>query len=196
VVRRAAGDDHDAAEVAQLLLRHPEPVEHEVSVANTVANRLCDALGLLEDLLEHERLVARTLGRLVVPVDLDDVYLERLAGRGAHVGDSLGLDRGDVAVVRELHAAGLREECSEVRRDEVLALADPDHHRRLMTHSDQVARMVVMDHNECEVALEPAVRGAHSCDEIAAVRLLEQVRDHLGVRLGAECVPGGEQLLA
>ena len=79
VVRGAARDDHDAAQVAQLVLGHAEPVEHEVAVADAVADRLGDALGLLVDLLEHERLVAGALGGVVVPVDLDDVVLDGLA---------------------------------------------------------------------------------------------------------------------
>ena len=65
--------------VAQLVLGHAEALEHEMAVADAVADRLGDALGLLVDLLEHERLVARALGDVVVPVDLDDVVLDRLA---------------------------------------------------------------------------------------------------------------------
>ena len=71
VVRGAAGDDHDPAQLSQLFLVDAEPVEHEVAVAHAVADRLGDALGLLVDLLEHERLVAGALGRVVVPVDVD-----------------------------------------------------------------------------------------------------------------------------
>ena len=81
VVRGAAGDDHDAAQVAQLVLGHAEAVEHEVAVADAVADRLGDAFGLLVDLLQHERLVPGALGGGVVPVDLDHVVLDRLAGR-------------------------------------------------------------------------------------------------------------------
>ena len=76
MVGGAAGDDHDAAQVAQLVLGHPEPVEHEMAVADAVADRLGDAFRLLEDLLEHERLVAGPLGCVVVPVDLDHVVLD------------------------------------------------------------------------------------------------------------------------
>ena len=40
VVGGAAGDDHDPAQLAQLVLGHPEAVEHEHAVADAVADRL------------------------------------------------------------------------------------------------------------------------------------------------------------
>ena len=47
-------------------------------MANAVADRLGDSLGLLEDLLEHEGLEARFLGAFVVPVELDLVVGDRV----------------------------------------------------------------------------------------------------------------------
>ena len=64
---------------AQLLVREAEALELEPPVPDTVADRLGDGLGLLVDLLEHERLVAALLGALVVPVELDLVVLDRAA---------------------------------------------------------------------------------------------------------------------
>ena len=56
-----------------------EALEHELPVPHAVADRLRHGVGLLVDLLEHERLVARALGRVIVPVDLDE-----LVARGRH----------------------------------------------------------------------------------------------------------------
>ena len=112
------------------------------------------------------------------------------------IATASGLDRDDLAVVRELHAARLGEERREVRGEEVLAVAEPDDHRGLVTHADEVIRMVVVDDDEGEVPLEACVGAAHGFDEVAVVGVLEQVRDDLGVGLGAERVAGGEQLVA
>ncbi len=79
VVRGAAGDDDDAPEVADLLVVEAEPVELEPPVADPVADRLLDRVRLLVDLLEHERLEAALLGRLVVPVDLVDGPVDLVA---------------------------------------------------------------------------------------------------------------------
>ena len=54
--------------------------------------------------------------------------------------------------------------------------------------------MVVVDHDEREVALELGVGLAHRLGEVAVVVALEQVHDDLGVGLGAELVALREQL--
>ena len=53
--------------------------------------------------------------------------------------------------------------------------------------------MVVMDDDEGEVALELREREAHGLDEVALVVALDEMRDGLGVRLGAEGVPLGDE---
>jgi hypothetical protein len=186
VVRGAARDDHDAAQLPELVFGHAEPVEHEVAVTNAIADRLGDAFRLLVDLLQHERLVPGSLRGCVVPVDLEHVVLDRGAGGGIGDRDSAGLDRNDFAVAGELHTPCLGEERREIRGEEVLARAEPDDHRRLMPDPDEVVRVIVVDHDEREMALEPRVRGAHSRNQITVVRFLEQVRDDFGVGFGAE----------
>ena len=51
--------------------------------------------------------------------------------------------------------------------------------------ADELLRMVAVDDDEREVALELLVAGAHGRGEIAVVVALEEVDDDLGVRLGA-----------
>ena len=53
----------------------------------------------------------------------------------------------------------------------------------------------MVDDDEREVALEAAVDGADGLEQVAVVDGLEQVGDDLGVRLGAELVAGGLELL-
>ena len=60
-----------------------EALELEPPVAHAVADRLGDRVGLLVDLLQHERLEAALLGALVVPVELDELALDRAAVVGA-----------------------------------------------------------------------------------------------------------------
>ena len=103
-----------------------------------------------------------------------------------------GVILDDLAVVRVLHAARLGEERREVRGEEVLAVAEADDHRRLVAHADELVRLVVMDDDEGEVAFEPRVDGAHGRDEVAVVGVLEQVRDDLGIGLGANVCPAVE----
>ena len=196
VVSRSARDDHDPPQVAQLVLVHPEPFEHEMAVADAVADRLGDTLGLFVDLLEHERLVSGTLGGGVVPVDIDGVVVDSLARLGVDIDHAVGGDPRDVTVVGELDATCLGEERREIGGEEVLAFTEPDDERRLVAHADELARMVAMDDDEGEVALETLVGDSDSFDEIALIGVLDQVRDDFGVRLRAERVPCREQLFA
>ena len=53
----------------------------------------------------------------------------------------------------------------------------------------------MVDRDEREVALELAVGGLDRLDEVAVVVALDQVRDDLGVGLGAEAVAVGLKLL-
>ena len=126
-------------------------------MADAIADRLGDCLGLLVDLLQHERLVAALLGALVVPVELDGLVLDSvpsaLCGR-----DAGGRDRDDVAVVREDDAARLAQEGCGVRGEEHLALADPDDERRLVARCDEQVGMIVVDDDEREVPFELAER--------------------------------------
>ncbi len=195
VVRRAAGDDHDAAQVLHLELGHPEALQHERAVAHAVADRLAHGLRLLVDLLEHVRLVAALLRALLVPVDLD--HVGRVVRAGGLVEDrALRRELDDVAVLGELHEAGLREERGNRRREEHLALADADDERRLTACADEQVGMVVMDDDEGEVAFELRVRLLHRGDEVAVVVALDEMHDDFGVGLRGKRVSVVEQRLA
>ena len=195
MVGGAAGDDDDPPQRAQLVLGHAEPLEHERAVADAVADRLAEALGLLVDLLLHERLVAGALGDLLVPVDLDRLERDRAAvARPRPRCTDVGRDLDDLAVAGVLDAARLGEERAQVGGEEVLVAAEADDERRLAAHPDERSGVVVVDDDEGEVALEPAVDGAHGRDEVALVDALDQVGDDLGVGLGAEPVAVGLEL--
>ena len=187
VVGGAGRQDDDALQVAELLVGHPEALEAEPPVTQAVADRLGDGLGLLVDLLEHERLETALLGALDVPVELDELVLDGRAVDAAEL-DALRRDRDDVAVVREVDATRLGEEGGGVRGQERLAVTDADDERRLEARADEQVGMVGVDGHEREVALHLAERLAHGLDEVAVVVALDQMRDGLGVGLGGKGV--------
>ena len=102
-----------------------------------------------------------------------------------HEADAVGRDRDELAVVREHHAPRLAQERGRVRGEEVLALAEPDHERRLEARADQLVGMVAVDDDEREVALHLADARRDASSEVAVVVALDQVGDGLGVGLGA-----------
>ena len=63
----------------------------------------------------------------------------------------------------------------------------------MVTRAGEQARMVAVDRNESEVAVELRVRRAHRLDEVARVASLDEVGDHLGVGLRGEPRALGDQ---
>ena len=108
---------------------------------------------------------------------------------------ALGRDHDELAVADELGLARVLEEGDDVGGEERLALAEPDHHRALQARADDHLRVQRRDDAEREVAVQVEERAPHGLDEVALVVRLEQVRDDLGVRLGAEDVALGDQPL-
>ncbi len=161
----------------------------------TVADRLGDGLRLLVDLLEHERLEARLLRALVVPVERHRLVVDRRAVGGVEEPRSRRHDLDDLAVTRELHDPRLAEEGGGVRRDEHLVLAEAHHHGHLQARAHQLPGVVAVDGDEREVALELEVGTTDGLDEVALVRVLDQVGDGLGIGLGCEHVPFRRQPL-
>ena len=186
VVARAAGDDDDALRVAQDVLVDVVGQVDPVRADRAARDRLGDRVGLLVDLLEHERLVAGLLGRLLVPVDLGDLAVDRLASR-RHERDALGAHDDDLAVLDDLDLARLGEEGRDRGGDELLAVAAADHQRALLAGADEDVGVVEAHRDEREVALELGVGGADGLLERAERHVVrDQVGDDLGVGVRGE----------
>ena len=155
------------------------------AAGRALADGLGHGVGLLVDLLEHERLVALLLRRVGVPVDLDDLVLDRLAGRGVELG-ALGAQHDELVVADVLHPAGLAQEGRDRGGDERLAVTAADDQRALLARADQHARLAGGEGDERVVAAQLGVGGAHGLEQVAVVVVGDEVGDHLGVGLGGE----------
>ena len=100
VVRGAAGGDRDAVDAEQLLVGRGPRSSTTSPPCEALADRLAHRLGLLVDLLEHERLVAALLGGGVVPVDVVSASRSMLAAVEVEQLDALGRDHDELAVAR------------------------------------------------------------------------------------------------
>ncbi len=182
MVGGAAGDDDDApAGGEELVGDRAEVAEvHAVAARGAVGDRFGHRVGLLMDLLEHERLVAALLGHFGAPVDVLDGALDARAV-GLHEHDVVGRDHHDLVVLDQLDVARVGEEGRNRRAEEVLALAAADDERALLAGGDDEARLVRPDGDEGVVAPQPAVGQAHGFSQAVAV---EQVRDEVGDDLG------------
>ena len=169
VVGGAAGDDDDPLDAAQQLVVELGQV-HAVGADRAVGDRLGDRVGLLVDLLEHERLVAALLGGVGVPVDLVRLALERLAVGGQELR-ALGRQDDELVVLERLDGARVREEGGDAGGEELLAVAAADDQRALLAGADQHAGLVGGDGDERVVAAQAVVGAARGLDEAVLVEV-------------------------
>src|SRR5207302_1179744 len=80
----------------------------------------------------------------------------------------------------------LAQESRDRRADELLAVAAADDQRAVLARPDQQPGLVGGHGNERVVAAQLRVRPADSQHQVAVVVAGDQVRDHLGIRLGRE----------
>ena len=82
------------------------------------------------------------------------------------------------------------DERRDVGGEERLALADPHHQRRVAARAHDHVRLVRVDRDQGERALQTAAHQPHGLGEVAAGGELlgEQMGDDLGVRLGGQVV--------
>ena len=165
-------------------------------LGDAAEHRLPKRPRLLEDLLQHEVLVAGLLGHDRVPRD----PLRRLAdGAAGEVGerDAPGRDHGHLFVAEEHDVARVIEDGGDVRRDdELTVVADADDNRRPLAHRHDLVRIVGMDQHHPEQPAQPRERAADgSLEPVAPQLALYEMRDDLGVGFGFEPVPVAQQLL-
>ena len=170
--------------------------EHLAGVLRHAAeDRFARGGRLLEDLLEHEVLVAGLLRHDRIPQHA----LRRLGDRAAEeIGerDAGARDDRHLLVAEEHDVAGVAEDRRDVGRDEELAVAEADDDRRAVADGDDLFRIVGRDQHQREQAAHQQQRPPHRVLEPVVLHLaLDEVRDDLGVGFGDELVALPLQLL-
>jgi hypothetical protein len=123
----------------------------------------------------------------------------RLDGGAVEVGDRdrVGGDHDDLVLPDGHGTVGVFHEGGHIGAEEVLALAQPDHERRVATGAHDDTRLVLMQGEQGESAVQ-ARHHARECGRQAVSDLVlpaEHLRGHLGVGLAVEGEAVFEQLL-
>ena len=145
-------------------------------------NRFARGRRLLEDLLEHEVLVAGLLRHDRIPEHalrgLRDRPAEEVGERHAGRGDD-----GHLLVAEKHDVARVAENRRNVGRDEELAVAEADDDRRAVADGDDLFRIVGRDQHEREQPAHQQQRAPHGVLEPVVFHLaLDEVRDDLRCR--------------
>ena len=187
--RGAAGEELDARQRAHVVGGELEGVEADLAglEIDPAAEGVAGSLGLLEDLLQHEVLVAALLDLLRIPVEAR----HRSLHGGARAIPDLDLrtgEPGDVAVVEEDHVSRVSNERRRIRAED---------ERRALPHGDDllaVSESVLgADQGAGIHAFELADRALHCRREVAGVVGGDEVGDHLGVGVGRKGPAFGRQ---
>ena len=181
--RGTAGDDEDLVDLAQFLIGQPLLVKNDAVVDEVAEQRVGNGGGLLGDLLEHEVLVAALFGGRGVPVDVEGpVVLQRISRGAIEVGDAVAVGGDhDRLILAELDClAGVLDERRDVRADEHLPVADPEHQRRGAAGGHDCSRLVGVGEHQREMPFEPAQHRQCRGREVPGVlTAVEFARDHV-----------------
>ena len=149
------------------------------------ANRVGERVRLLEDLLDHEVLVAAFFYRADIPV-----HLLHFAGDGRVVEsvdvDAVRRDARDIAVLEVDDLAGVRDYGRHVARDDDVVFSNADDERASLASNDHLARMLCRYCGDAVSSLDALERLGCGCQEVALVKRGDQVCDDFGVGLRKE----------
>jgi hypothetical protein len=108
----------------------------------------------------------------------------------------LEADLGHVAFLEEHEAAGHRQQRGDVRRNEILVLADADHDRAAFAREHDTIAVVLRHDSERIRAFKLRDGGAHCLEQVVRDLqvIVDPVRNDLGIGLRRELVAGLDQL--
>ena len=190
---RAAGDDLHVLHAREQFGRvDAEDVRQDAVVRDASLERVGDRARLLEDFLQHVVAVLAALDRVGGHLAL----AHRALGRPAIAvedAETVERDLDEVAFLEVGEMGGLADQRLHVGAEVVLAFADADHQRASAARADHVAGLVAVHHRDRIRAVQSASRGEHRVAQLGAARerVVDEVRDDLGVGIGFERVALG-----
>ena len=195
----AAGHDDDLVDGAQRRLVDTQLVQRQrTALIEAAVERIAHCRGLVVDLLFHEGVVAALLRGGDIPLHAEGLALCLLPVEG---GDLVIVrsQGNDLAVINLDCVAGELDEAGNVGAEEVTALTQADDQRGVQTRGDDAVRVVLLDGQQRERALEAVGGQLHCLGEVAVCLVVVDVQQqggrHLGVRVGDEGVALGLQLV-
>ena len=182
--RRSACTSRRTLVVERAVVAEVDPV----AARGAVGDRLGDGVGLLVDLLEHERLVAALLGGLLVPVDRRRPRARRPSPSGVEERRRRRAARTTISPFSMYCTRRVsREERGDRGGEELLAVAAADDQRALLARADEHVRARRGSSRRTRSGRRARRRRARTASARSPSSWCgDQVRDHLGVGLGGE----------
>ena len=196
----SAGHDDEACggEQARAVVAHGG--EDDIVVEEAAAHAVAQATGLVEDLLQHIVREAATVEHVKVHVDLSDVNIHALV---AQVDDPQRLSRmadGYLLVIDVDDVLGVFGDRRSIGSDEELAvvLRHADDEGRPFACGNERVRVALVDDGDgigSDTLAQGMTHGLLQRALVLLLGILDELHEHLGVRIALEVEPALLQLL-
>ena len=185
MVGRAAGHNIQLMDAAQIVFRQAEILQKHLSVPDPGEYGPAHSLRLLHDLLEHEVLIAALFRRIHFPVYVGDLFLHRLHQVVIALDTVFG-QHCHLAIIHISHIPGMADDSGNVAGQEAAALTIAQNQRAVLTHRNQLIRLVGADNAQRVGSLDPAHYPAYRLQDahlVGFTKIFDQLGHHLGIRL-------------
>ena len=195
MVGRAAGDDEDLPDAAQVGFRPVQFRERDfpVFLAQTAAHGFPDGFRLFVNLLQHEMFETAFFGCFRIPGDVVDLLVDGVAVQVLDL-DGILRDDGDFAVAHDVRAARMPDDGRNIGGDEVFPVAEADDQRIILLGADQFVRFVGAHEDQRIGTVDLAQDFLDGAQEVAVVLVRHQVCHDFRIRVGGELVALLEQI--
>ena len=146
-------------------------------------------LRLLEDFLEHKVRITTLLN--LSEVDIDSLYRQLLLfTKDAHNLQVLTTtDHSDITILEIHHLIGILHDRAGIRTQEELVVTDTYYQRTLLTGSDNLIRIALVEHSDGVCTDHLIESHLNSCQEIELLMFLDilnELHQHLSIRIRNE----------
>ena len=192
IVSGTACGDNDLVDGLEIFFRPFDLVENDLAVLDTRSNGSLNGSRLLDDLLEHEVLVAAFFRSFDIPCDTGDLLGDGLAGCVKYL-DLFRCQFCELTVVEVDRISCICNECGNVGSEEVLACADAQDQRARLTGNYDRVRLIRADNTQCIGTGKTRGCLDDGTAEVALVVHFDEMNDDLGICLTVEVISLADQ---
>ena len=165
---------------------------------HTTSHTVCEALRLLEDLLQHEVRIATLF--YLSEIDVHRLHLQLLffAKDTHHMQTLAALDDSNITVFEIHHLIGILHNRTGVGTDKELVLTDTHHQRTLFAGSHNLIGIPLVEHSDgvgTNHLIERHLNGLQQRKVLLHHHILNELHQHLGIRIALELHVLGLQFL-
>ena len=188
MVRGAACHDEDLVDRPDLLVRHAKLLDHDVLILDPRTQRVGHCLWLFVHLLQHEMLITALLGGVGIPLDRDRLLGDLLLVDSIKM-HMVGAETDHLLIFDKIDLSGIFQYRRHIRSDKAPFLILPYDQGTVLSDCKDLIR-VFREHDPERIGALHAMHDlGDRLERISLVVVVDQVRQHLRVRVRDKSVP-------